>query len=299
MLHRIRTFLLFSRLHTVIGTTVSIISLYLIALSQNSSSSMHFLSLLLTWVACLGANIYIVGLNQLTDIDIDKLNKPYLPLASGAYTVPIARRIIFISLMISIGIGLYYGGFLLATILISLILGTIYSLPPFRLKRFYFWAAFCIITIRGLVVNFGLFLHFNHVINQSLVIPPVIWMLASTIFVFSLIIAWFKDIPDMEGDQRHQINTLSIKLGAKQVFFMGNLILLILFIVIILIAFLYPGYWNSKVLIVSQSIFIFSLLIVSSRIRPGEKKSMAPYYQFIWLLFFMEYIVFGFSAFNH
>ena len=30
------------------------------------------------------ANVYIVGLNQLSDIEIDRVNKPELPLASGA-----------------------------------------------------------------------------------------------------------------------------------------------------------------------------------------------------------------------
>ena len=31
-------------------------------------------------------NVYIVGLNQIYDIDIDKVNKPYLPLASGEFS---------------------------------------------------------------------------------------------------------------------------------------------------------------------------------------------------------------------
>ncbi|KAJ0697822.1 putative homogentisate phytyltransferase [Helianthus annuus] len=38
-------------------------------------------------VAAFFMNIYIVGLNQLSDIEIDKVNKPYLPLASGEYSV--------------------------------------------------------------------------------------------------------------------------------------------------------------------------------------------------------------------
>jgi len=28
-------------------------------------------------------NLYITGLNQVTDVEIDKVNKPYLPIASG------------------------------------------------------------------------------------------------------------------------------------------------------------------------------------------------------------------------
>ncbi|MGB3078455.1 MAG: homogentisate phytyltransferase [Saprospiraceae bacterium] len=298
MISTIRNFLLFSRLHTVIGTLISIFSLYLIALSSHHDvqGTIHYL--LLTWIACLGANIYIVGLNQLTDIEIDKLNKPYLPLASGAYTKSLARRIIGIALLISVSLGIYCGGFLLATIIVSLFLGTIYSLPPFRLKRFYFWAAFCIIAVRGLIVNFGLFLHFNSVINHSTDIPATIWMLAGTIFVFSLVIAWFKDIPDIKGDQNHKINTLSIKLGAKKVFLLGNLILLTLYAAIVALVIRRSEYGNSILLSISHSLFIIILLIVASRVNPSDKRSVSRYYQFVWLLFFMEYIIFAISAWS-
>ena len=37
-------------------------------------------------VPALLMNISIVGLNQLYDVEIDKINKPYLPLASGEMT---------------------------------------------------------------------------------------------------------------------------------------------------------------------------------------------------------------------
>ncbi|KAJ0514853.1 putative homogentisate phytyltransferase [Helianthus annuus] len=33
------------------------------------------------------ANLYVVGINQLSDIEIDKVNKPYLPLPSGELPV--------------------------------------------------------------------------------------------------------------------------------------------------------------------------------------------------------------------
>jgi homogentisate phytyltransferase/homogentisate geranylgeranyltransferase len=261
-----------------------------IAGHHDVQGNIHYL--VLTWIACLGANIYIVGLNQLTDIEIDKLNKPYLPLASGAYTKRLARRIIGIALLISVSIGIYCGGFLLATILISLFLGTIYSLPPFRLKRFYFWAAFCIIAVRGLIVNFGLFLHFNSVINHNVDIPPTIWLLASTIFVYSLVIAWFKDIPDIEGDQNHKISTLSIKLGARKVFLIGNLFLLILYGTIITIGL--QG--NLFLLVISHGLFILLLLAMASRVKPTERQSISRYYQFVWVLFFLEYIIFALST---
>ena len=41
-------------------------------------------------VALLCGNGYIVGINQIYDVDIDKVNKPFLPVAAGELTVPLA-----------------------------------------------------------------------------------------------------------------------------------------------------------------------------------------------------------------
>ena len=38
-------------------------------------------------VPALFMNICIVGLNQIYDVPIDKINKPYLPLASGEFSM--------------------------------------------------------------------------------------------------------------------------------------------------------------------------------------------------------------------
>ena len=146
-------FIRFSRLHTIIGTSLSIVVLYFIATSYGDEYNSNLALLGWTLLSCLGANIYIVGLNQITDVEIDKINKPYLPLASGAFSMRVGYLITFGSLIVSLVIATYLGKYLLGTVLLSLVLGTAYSLPPFRLKRFPFWAAFCIIAVRGLIVN--------------------------------------------------------------------------------------------------------------------------------------------------
>jgi homogentisate phytyltransferase/homogentisate geranylgeranyltransferase len=76
---------------------------------------------------------------------------------------------------ISIVLSVLGGWFLLATILISLIIGTAYSSPPTRLKRFPFWASICILTVRGAVVNVGLFWHYSSQLGLPLNIPGKIW----------------------------------------------------------------------------------------------------------------------------
>uniref|UniRef100_A0A803LSD8 Uncharacterized protein n=1 Tax=Chenopodium quinoa TaxID=63459 RepID=A0A803LSD8_CHEQI len=69
----------FSRPHTIIGT---------VKFSKKLSdfSPMFFTGMLEAIIAALIMNIYIVGLNKISDIEIDKVNKPYLPLASGEYS---------------------------------------------------------------------------------------------------------------------------------------------------------------------------------------------------------------------
>ncbi len=282
----------FSRFHTVIGTTLSITVLYLIAAAGGAAQ--HLPLLLFTLVACLGANIYIVGLNQITDIAIDKINKPWLPLASEAFSLQTGYIIIFIGLAIALAGGFASSYFLLLTIGISLLLGTIYSLPPFRLKRFHFWAAFCIIAIRGLVVNFLIFLHFQYSIVHTTHIPFLIYLLAATIFIYSIIIAWFKDMPDIQGDRAHQINTLSVRLGVPRIKNIGIAVLLVCYLMLLGCFALFFSGGQRVIGIGLHLLCAIFLLFQSKRMNPVEVPSIRRFYLSMWTLFFVEYI--GFAA---
>jgi len=293
----ILSFIRFSRLHTVIGTTISITVLFSIALAFSDQSVLANLPLLgWTLLSCLGANIYIVGLNQITDVAIDKINKPYLPLASGAITMRTAYWWIGVSVLVSLVIAIWLGKYLLLTVLLSLLLGTMYSIPPIRLKRFYFWAAFCIIAVRGLIVNLLLFLHFHDRINGLETLPPLVWLLTGTIFMYSIIIAWFKDMPDIEGDARHNIRTLSIQLGSRRVLWIGNGILLLAFASLIVYPWIADLRANTWFFSIIHLVFSLALIWRATRIQLAQKESIARYYQFIWILFFLEYITFGLAG---
>ena len=287
-----RAFYLFSRPHTILGTTLSVIGLYLIALSDGSLAGLRLDAVAWALVACLGANIYIVGLNQLTDVEIDRINKPFLPLASGAFSIRTGWVIVITGLGISLAIAFTQGLYLAITVVVSLLIGTAYSLPPIRLKRFYFWAAACIFAVRGLVVNVFLFLHFNHVLNASTSLPPKIWALTLFMFGMSLVIAWFKDIPDMEGDRRFAIATLTLRLGPQRVFDIGRALLGVCYLGLMLAgAFGLPGV-NGLVLTVTHLI-LFSLMWQASRsVDPTDQTAMTRYYMIIWTLFFAEYFVY-------
>ncbi len=290
-------FVRFSRLHTVIGTTLSILALFLIAGSYHNSAGAYPIPLLLwTLVSCLGANIFIVGLNQVTDVEIDRINKPYLPLASGAFSMQTGFRIIGVAILLSVGVAIFLGPYLLATVLLSLLLGTLYSLPPVRLKRFPFWAAFCIIAVRGLIVNILLFLHFFTEINGNFALPTLVVALTASIFIFGLIIAWFKDMPDTPGDAAYEISTLSIRLGVRWVFRTGNALLIVLFLALALLPWISPLNVNAG-LFSGLHLAMLGLLgwgILQTDLE--RQASIARFYQLVWGLFFAEYATFALSS---
>lgn len=291
-------FVRFTRPHTIIGTILSIAVLYIIAVHVGVAQTGDSTLLILTLLSCIGSNIFIVGLNQLTDIEIDKINKPYLPLASGVYSIRQVKWILGISVVVSIVLAILLGPYLLATVILSLALGTAYSLPPFRLKRYYFWAAFCIIAVRGLIVNLLLFLHFNSSLNDRAEIVPLIWILTAVIFVYSIVIAWFKDMPDTSGDSTYGISTLSIRLGTRQVYRVGNSLMGVLYAVMIVLPYLISIRTNEVALSSAHILFACLLALASRRVKLDDKASLSRYYQFIWVLFFMEYVVFGISVFK-
>ena len=279
----------FSRLHTVIGTSLSIVSLYTIAHLLGGSAT-EIAYLLLTLGTCLFANVYITGLNQLLDIDIDRINKPYLPLASGAWSVRTGRIVVGICLIGAL-VGAFFGNFWLRwTVLLSLLLGTIYSAPPVRLKRFPFWAAFCILAVRGLIVNLGLFLNFYAPIGTFADVPSIIWILTVVMFVYSILIAFFKDMPDLEGDKKYGISTFSLRLGVDSIHRIGSTLLIALYILLIAGTFLFSGNFNPWIFAGFHLLLLLALLYLNRTVDLRRQKSIARYYQGVWVLFFMEYI---------
>jgi homogentisate phytyltransferase / homogentisate geranylgeranyltransferase len=216
----------FSRPHTVIGSTISIVTLFMFAVPPSVWGTMHFMKALLNaLVPSVLMNLYITGLNQISDIEIDKVNKPYLPIASGELSKSSAIVIVLAALAGAAALTIKAPWPLFSTVWGSFVLGTLYSLPPFRLKRFPILAAFCILIVRGSLVNFGFFAQAKATVLGSTAGPLSTAMrfpesLLVTVFfaVFGLVIAIMKDVPDVQGDKLFEIPSFSVKKGAALMF---------------------------------------------------------------------------------
>ncbi len=297
----------FSRPHTIVGTSLSVIGVFAIAWTVVHSTvliappAVNPFSLILPLIACLAGNVYIVGLNQIHDVEIDRINKPQLPIASGEFSRRDGWWIVGFSGLLSTVLAALGGWFLLGTILISLAIGTAYSLPPIRLKRFPFWASICILTVRGAVVNLGLFLHYSEQLGLPLVVPGKIWALTAFVVVFSVVIAIFKDIPDLEGDLRYNIATFTVRLGQRRVFNLARWILTLCYLGLALAAPWIPEV-NGAFLLVAHSVIVALFWWRSRRVSWPEQGgssdtlncplSFTAFYQFIWQLFFLEYLLY-------
>ncbi|XP_051148991.1 homogentisate phytyltransferase 1, chloroplastic-like [Andrographis paniculata] len=286
----------FSRPHTVIGTVLSIISVSLLAVENVSDFSPAFFSgVLEAIVAAFFMNIYIVGLNQLCDIDIDKVNKPYLPLASGEYSVPTGVMIISSFAILSFWVGAIVGSWpLFWALFISFILGTAYSInvPFFRWKRFAVVAAMCIFAVRAVIVQIAFYLHVQmHVYSRPPVLTkPVIFATAFMSF-FSVVIALFKDIPDIVGDKIYGIQSFTVRLGQERVFWICILLLEIAYAVAILVGAASSSIWSRWTTVVGHILLGFLLWSSAKSIDLNNKASITAFYMFIWKLFYAEYLL--------
>jgi len=289
----------FSRPHTIIGTTLSVFALYFITVAINNISLNfdNLIPLLFAWIACLGGNVYIVGLNQLEDVSIDKINKPDLPIAAGEFSLRQAQWIVGLSGTLAILLGLISGPWLLFTVGVSLTIGTAYSLPPIRLKRFPFWAALCIFTVRGVIVNLGLFLHFRQTLTEQQFIPPSIWALTLFILIFTIAIAIFKDVPDLEGDKQYNITTFTLLLGKSTILNITRLIITTCYIGVMLASWRWLPDVNPLFVGMTHSVLLLLVWWRSQNVDLENKSAIAQFYQFIWKLFYLEYLLFPIACF--
>ncbi|EOY31847.1 Homogentisate geranylgeranyl transferase isoform 2 [Theobroma cacao] len=287
----------FSRPHTVIGTALSIVSVSLLAIEKVSDvSSLFFTGVLEAVVAALMMNIYIVGLNQLSDIEIDKVNKPYLPLASGEYSIFTGIIIVTTFSIMSFWLGWIVGSWpLFWALFISFVLGTAYSinLPLLRWKRFALVAAMCILAVRAVIVQLAFYLHIQtHVFSRPAIISkPLIFATAFMSF-FSVVIALFKDIPDIEGDTIFGIKSYTVRLGQKRVVFWTCISLLeMAYGVSILVGATSSYTWSKVITVLGHSILASILWIRAKSVDLKSKAAITSCYMFIWKLFYAEYFL--------
>jgi homogentisate phytyltransferase/homogentisate geranylgeranyltransferase len=288
-MHKLAVLWRFSRPHTIVGSFISVTAMYFIALQINHAH-LNWETWLVTLLSCLGCNIYITGLNQWADVEIDAINKPNLPIVKGELTRSTALNICLISLGVSIGLALYSGWFFAGLIVAISLIGTAYSLPPLRFKKHHLGAAAAIGLVRGLMVNIGIYLYFHHTMTGQYGFPHSMVSLTVFITAFSIGIAWFKDIPDTSGDNQFRIRTLAVLLTRKSAFRLGALLVTGAYGYMLWQAWQHENFASLLVHFIFLGLFSAMCIAVNTE----NQKSVRLFYMGFWLLFFAEYIAYPF-----
>ncbi|XP_073133069.1 homogentisate solanesyltransferase, chloroplastic [Henckelia pumila] len=293
------TFWRFLRPHTIRGTALGSVSLVTRALLENPNLIRW--SLLLKafsgLIALICGNGYIVGINQIYDVGIDKVNKPFLPIAAGDLSVRSAWFLVlslaFIGVLI---VGLNFGPFITSLYCLGLFLGTIYSVPPFRMKRFAVVAFLIIATVRGFLLNYGVYYATRAALGLTFEWSSPVAFITTFVTLFALVIAITKDLPDVEGDRKFQISTLATKLGVRNIALLGSGLLLINYIGSIFAACYMPQAFRRSLMIPAHAILALGLTNQAWVLEKANysKDAISDFYRFIWNLFYAEYFIFPF-----
>ena len=243
-------------------------------------------------------NVAIVGINQVYDKKLDRVNKPYLPMASGAFSSDMALSVIAVSTTASFMIGVWSGSSaLMWALVISLLLGIVYSVdaPGLRWKKSPLLAATCVLFVRAVIVQLGFFAHSLGRELTDFNFPINLWCAIGFMTVYGIVIALFKDLPDMEGDMKQNVRTLSVRLGPSFVFNLCLALLSIAYGTAVFMSVVHAPTTISRVVGAVHSVVIVTLLAASRRVDVSSSDSLYDFYIcFIWNAFYLEYFLLPF-----
>jgi len=154
------------------------------------------------------------ALNQIYDLEIDRINKPKRPMPSGRLTHAEAWVFTWVTYAIALVLA-----WLVAPagrhecfwiVLIATIITFLYSVPPARTKRLGIWANITIAIPRGVLLKVA---GWSAV---KTVLAPEPWYIGAIFGLFLVGAATTKDFSDMEGDARGGCKTLPIIYGIER-----------------------------------------------------------------------------------
>jgi 4-hydroxybenzoate polyprenyltransferase len=154
------------------------------------------------------------GLNQIYDLEIDRINKPRRPLPSGRLSLARGWQFTWVTFAISfvlawlVAPGGRHECFWL--VVAATIMTCMYSMPPFRTKALGIWANVTIAIPRGVLLKVAGWSSVKTIFGEE----P--WYIGAIFGLFLLGASTTKDFADMEGDRRGGCRTLPILYGVKR-----------------------------------------------------------------------------------
>jgi len=178
----------------------------------------------------------------------------------------------------------------------SLLLGLAYSAnhPVLRWKRSPFLAAACILVIRALAVQFGFYLHIASVLDRPAILPEPLLFASAFMCFFSVVIAFFKDIPDVAGDAKLALRTTAVRFGERKMLDVCRLLLLVAYAGAAIYGLFAASLWCRCLMVGAHALLAQRLCTLTRETDVADKRSLAGAYMGLWKLFYAEYALLPF-----
>jgi chlorophyll/bacteriochlorophyll a synthase len=209
------------------------------------------------------------GLNQIYDLDIDRVNKPKRPLPSGRlsirevwwFTAVTYVAALILAWLVAPG-GRHECFWLVA---IAVVCTFLYSVPPFRTKRLGIWANVTIAIPRGVLLKVAGWSSVKTIVG----VEP--WYIGAIFGLFLLGATTTKDFADMEGDRRGGCRTLPIQYGVRRAAWMISPSFVVPFVMIAVgawLGILTGHFWLLQLL--SATMTVYGLYVCYLMLRRPE-----------------------------
>ena len=207
-MNSLRLYWTFARPFTLVPPMVGIFSGALIGYGA-SHAPFRVLHVGLAVGAAAVLNAASNGLNQICDLENDRINKPHRPLPSGKMTLGRAWAFVAVTYAAALVMVAAVNRETFAIYAIAALATVAYSAPPVRLKRHPVGSNLIIALIRGALLKVAGWAAVSTVLTS---VEP--WYIGSIYFVFLLGATTTKDFADIEGDRAAGCITLPVRFGA-------------------------------------------------------------------------------------
>jgi 4-hydroxybenzoate polyprenyltransferase len=198
----------FARPFTLVPPMIGIFSGSLIGYGA-SHASFQVLHVALAVAAAGVLNAASNGVNQICDLENDRVNKPHRALPSGQMTLKAAWVFVVLTYILALGLVAFVNAQTFVIYVIAALSTLAYSVPPIRLKRHPVGSNLIIALIRGALLKVAGWAAVATVLTSM---EP--WYIGSIYFVFLLGATTTKDFADIDGDRAAGCITLPVKYGA-------------------------------------------------------------------------------------
>nr|QKO29233.1 flavonoid prenyltransferase [Epimedium sagittatum] len=279
---------------TIIGNTICMSILPVQTLTDLSPR--YFIGVAQAITSMVLMYLFNIAVNQVFDVELDKVNKPYLPLASGGISMTSAVLFTILTGALSITLGYFSSPAMFYGLVAFFLSACAYSVN-FPLLRWKHNALGAIISIMlwGISLQTSVFFHIQHyVLRKPMVLSKS--FIYAIIFqsILSIAIATLKDIPDVEGDKANGSTNLTILIGKEKVFWGSTSLMLATYIGTAAFGATLPILKNKIIIMIAHSAIAVFLWLQAKQTNLADDASTQSYYLLMWKLKTIEFLLIPF-----